>query len=91
MTSSTGRSRRSARLEAEFRKAATELVAVASRTASIPAEMEGVLMLTTRAMTMTTTIISMSVTPRRPADLLAQIGNAPSVPSHGLSMGVAPR
>jgi hypothetical protein len=40
---------------------------------------------------MTTTIISMSVTPRRPADLLAQIGNAPSVPSHGLSMGVAPR
>src|SRR5471030_3389213 len=55
--------RRSTRLTAELRNAATESVAETSRTLSIPAEAEGKEMAVMTPMMAATTIISMSVTP----------------------------
>src|SRR5690349_18612516 len=55
--------RRSVRVTAAFRKAATDSDALAMRTLSIPAEIDGSEMAVTSAMIETTTIISISVTP----------------------------
>src|SRR5262249_39338762 len=64
MTRATGCWRRSARLSAEFRKAATEPVAEERRTLSRPAATEGNEIAIMRPMMATTTSISMRVTPR---------------------------
>src|SRR5437870_1564102 len=63
MISSIGCCRRSARLTAALRKLATELEAEAIRTLSMPADMEGAETATISAMMVTTTIISIRVTP----------------------------
>src|SRR5689334_21630273 len=60
---STGRWKRSTRLAPLFRNAATELDAVASRTLSIPADMDGNEMPASNATTATTISISIRVTP----------------------------
>src|ERR1035437_5965112 len=59
-----GSSRRSARLTAPLRKLATNCVAVDRRTLSMPAEAAGKAMPASKSMIVTTTSISMSVTPR---------------------------
>src|SRR5436305_11784648 len=64
MTSSIACCRRSARLTAAFRNVAIESVAETRRTLSTPAEADGNATAAIRPMIATTTIISMSVTPR---------------------------
>src|ERR1035438_4838192 len=64
IANSMGSSRRSARSTAPLRKLATDCVAEAKRTLSMPAEAAGTEMPASRPMMVTTTSISMSVTPR---------------------------
>src|ERR1017187_7332354 len=65
-TSSIGCRRRSTRVAAAFRKPATELVAVARRTLSRPAEIDGIVTPMIRPTMHITTSISNSVTPLCP-------------------------